>query len=277
MKNLKKRWGVFFSIIADPWTLVLIASVVLLFIFSGGQTNTTIRPLLFVLITISSAILGGRITKHWVDITEEGIVIARGKSAVRSLKLLLRNIFALEKRVAKFEDSTDEIKNHPEVVKRNYEEIQEICNLLEEETVNSIENWTDIIPEVDIKTKIGVISELKQSLKVKEDELTKLNNTKGKSDKDRKKLKAEVKEKKKQITSLERKIMERTIDLGSIIGANTAFVTPAYTKLHPKTGLLNIDTEINAHLLNHDDDAITIANDINNDLSKHIKDYKSKE
>ncbi len=260
MKNLKKRWGEFFSIIFGPWTVVLIASVALLFIFSVGQTNTTIRSLFFVLITIASAILGGRITKNWVDITEGGIVISRGKSAVRSLKLLLRNISALEQRVKKFEDRTDEIENHPEVTKRNYEEIIEICNLLEEEAVNSIENWTDIIPEADIKTQIGVISELRHSLKKKEDELTELNNelndTKDRSEEDNKKLEARVKEKVKEkeyISFLIKEIAKLNV-LGASNGIGGAVSFPH----------------------TYDYDVIDISKKIDEDLSKYIKDYKPK-
>ena len=68
------------------------------------------------------------------------MVVARGKSAVRGLKL----IASLENRVEEFGSSnTEEIRDHPEVVFRNYEEIVGICNILEEEAVNSIENWTD--------------------------------------------------------------------------------------------------------------------------------------
>jgi hypothetical protein len=220
LDKLRKRWELFFDVILDPWTLLLIISAILLFAFSIGQTNTTISSLFFVLITIASTILGGRITKHWVDITEGGVVIARGKSAVRGLKLLLRNISALEQRVAKCSDGNDEIEKHPEVTKRNYEEIREFCNLLEEETVNSIENWTDIVPEADIKTQIGIIGELKQSLQGKEEELEELNNelndTKGKSEEDHNKLEAEVKKIEKQKSDLEREMVERKIGLGGL-------------------------------------------------------------
>ncbi|MEW8266849.1 MAG: hypothetical protein AB2731_11970 [Candidatus Thiodiazotropha sp.] len=221
MENLKTRWKSFFSVILDPWTLVLIIGVIFLFTYTLGITDKTITSLLFVLITIASAVLGGRITKHWMDITEGGIVVARGKSAVRSLKLLLRNIFALERRVSNFSANLDEIENHPVVIKRNYEEVIEICNLLEEEAVNSIENWTDITPEADIKTQIGVISELKQSLVGKEKDLTSLNSklkdTKGKSEVERKRLQSEVDEKEKQIANLRREIFDKNLGLGGLV------------------------------------------------------------
>ncbi len=218
MKNLKSKWISFIGIALDPWTLVLSIGVLLLFLFSIDQTDKKITSLLFVLITAASAILGGRITKHWVDISDGGVVVARGKSAVRSLKLLLRNISALEKRVSLFIGSDGDIKIHPEVTKRNYEEIIAICNVLEEETVNSVENWTDIVPEADIKTQIGLISDLKQQLDGRGEELQSLKNElvekKGTSEDARKRLDDEVKEKKKQIAVLEKELLDKRIGLG---------------------------------------------------------------
>jgi len=53
---------------------------------------------------------------------------------------------------------------------RNYKEISRFCVLLAEEAGNSIENWTDIIPEADLKTEIGVITGLADELIDKENE-----------------------------------------------------------------------------------------------------------
>lgn len=218
MDKLKGRWKLFLEVVLDPWNLLLMVAVGAFFYISVGQTSSLASTLLFVLITITSAILGGRITKQWVDVTEGGIVIARGRSAVRSLKLLLRNVASLEGRIRTFRMREDEIKKHPVITKRNYEEAIEICNLLQEQTVNSIENWTDIVPEADIKTEIGVISNLKGSLNEKENDLNilkkQLDEAKGKSDQERNQLKEQIKEKEKQIKGLEREILDRKVRLG---------------------------------------------------------------
>lgn len=220
MDTLKTRWKIFAGIMLDPWNLLLTVGLVVLFSISSPELSALTSGLIFTLITIASAILGGRVTKRWVDITEGGVVIARGKSAVRSLKLLLRNIAALEARVASFLNNKDEIEKHPEVTKRNYEEIVEICNLLEEETVSSIENWTDIVPEAGIKTQIGIISELKNTLNDKENDLRRLNqqlqDAKGQSEQERIRLKEEIKRKERQISDLTREIMERKAGLGGL-------------------------------------------------------------
>ncbi len=218
MNTLKSRWKLFVDVVLDPWNLLMTIAIGAFFYLSIGQISSLASTLLFVLITISSVILGGRITKQWVDITEGGIVIARGRSAVRSLKLLLRYVAALEGRIRNFRMREDDIEKHPEVTKRNYEEAIEICNLLQEQTVNSIENWTDIVPEADIKTEIGVISDLKNTLKDKESDLKllkqQLDEAKGKSDRERKQLKEQIISKEKQIEELEREIIDRKVGLG---------------------------------------------------------------
>ena len=207
MKDLKTRWGLFFDVIGDPWNVLLIISLAILSYNSVNQANVLVSTLLFILITVASAILGGRIAKHWADITEVSIVSARGHAAVRNLKLLLRLVTALEKRVTVFRIREEDILNQPEVTKRNYEEAIETCKQIQEQTVNSIENWTDIVPEADIKTEIGVISDLKDSLNAKEEDLKLLKNQ---IQKDEGKTGKEFSDMKKQIIAKEIQIAELT-------------------------------------------------------------------
>ena len=46
------------------------------------------------------------------------------------------------------------------MVTAHLQEVLEKCNTLHEETINAIENWTDIIPEADVTTQIGKIGAL---------------------------------------------------------------------------------------------------------------------
>ena len=64
MANFIGRWTRFFGIILDPWNLTLILGVIGLFAFSIPQTNKTVSSLLFLLITLASGILGGRVFKQ---------------------------------------------------------------------------------------------------------------------------------------------------------------------------------------------------------------------
>lgn len=263
MDNLKNRWKMFAGVVFDPWTIFLLITVSILFFLSANEQNRFAASLLFVLITISSAILGGRVTKHWVDITEGGIVRARGKSAVRSLKLLLRNIASLETRIRNFRFAEDEIENHPEVIKRNYEEVVETCSLLQEETINSIENWTDIVPEADIKTQIGVISDLKSNISEKENELSllneKFNAAKGETEQSKKNLKEKILEKENQIKKLEREVMDKKIGIGglgllSIPTANLDALSSSHIDPSPYRGSLLgglLDTSYSSTIREH--------------------------
>lgn len=274
MDALKTRWKNFLGIMLDPFNLMAVIGLFVLFSVSSLELDALASGLVYTLVTVASAILGGRITKQWVDLTEGGIAIARGKSAVRSLKLLLRNVAALEARVGNFLQEKEEIEKHPAVTMRNYQEIIEICNLLEEETVSSIENWTDIVPEADIKSQIGIISELKNSLNNKEKDLENLNHqlldAKGQSDYEKARLKEEIRNKELQISELSLDIAKRKVGLGGglISGMGTLDLQAPWDKaldsLRSKTGLLastdlfaGTKTDISAGLLSTSTDKET--------------------
>ena len=207
MKELGNRWRLFMNIVLDPWVLVLLIATSGFLILSLYATNKATLGLLSVLITLSSAVLGGRVMKYWSDLTEQNIITTRGTTAVRGLKLLLRNIGSLESRLSIFLHQLDEESEATRIAKRNYEEAISACNVLEEEVVSSIENWTDIIPEADIKTQIGLISELKRKMKERAAELRKLKSehedTRGKTEEDKEFLQEQIREKTAQIVSLE--------------------------------------------------------------------------
>lgn len=204
MISLKHKWKAFFEIIFDPWILVFLISTVTLIVFQSNQTDKSISAILAVLISLSSAFLGGLIRKQWLDITEESVLIARGKSAIRSLKLLLGNVASVERRVCQYKERYAKQKQEAELIKICLEEIVEKCIVLEEEVLNSIENWTDIIPEADIKTQIGVISELKQSIESLMKDIdglkTELETTREKSRGESEALSKKILEKERQLS-----------------------------------------------------------------------------
>src|SRR5258706_2720185 len=98
--GLKQRWGTFLSILFDPWVLILTGATLLLFFVSSNRTagsDPALIAILNVLLTLSSGLLGGIVAKYWLDVSETTVLVARGKTAIRSLKLLLNNIDAFEK------------------------------------------------------------------------------------------------------------------------------------------------------------------------------------
>ena len=171
MKPLGEQWREFRTTAFEPVNLTLFIGLAILFYLSPPTQNGALASLIFVLITIGAAILGARVTKQLSESAGESLMKARGRLSVRSLSILLRNIAAFERRVKLFHDAEEHIQKHPEVTKRNYEEALGICVQLEEQVVSSIENWTDIVPEADIKTQIGLISDLRSNLEATTNEL----------------------------------------------------------------------------------------------------------
>lgn len=218
MTKLTKRWGLFLSIVLDPWTLCFLFVIAFLVYKSLTQTpqSITSSTLFTLLITFTSAVLGGRIAKQWVDVTEGGILVARGKAAVRGLKLLLSSIISLDKRISYY--LTQPHIEKASVTKIILEEIRERCNILAEESVSSIENWTDIIPEADVKTHIGVISDLKYQLESTAKEMQSLNaelsQTKDKSKEDLDDLMKRIKDKDNELSKLERELRRKAANFG---------------------------------------------------------------
>ena len=209
MENLKSSWSKFLNIVLDPWTILLLASIILLVFLSQNENYTQISSLIYLLASISSAILGSRVTKNWLDLSEGRVLVARGKSAIRALRLLSININILEKRVKEYIKRQGKIDIKNEIVVTYLEEILDKCNILQEETINSIENWTDIIPEIDIKSKIGLISDYKNKVEQTQKEIQELNDkysvlekTKGESDIEKKRLKKEIDEKRLEVMEL---------------------------------------------------------------------------
>lgn len=221
MNALKERWKTFACVILDPWSVLLTIVVGGLLCFSLQKTpEATTFVLLSILLALTSAVLGGRVSQQWIAATESGILATRGRSAVSGLKLLLRNIAALEARVQSFQVRESESQKFPVVVKRSYEEVLATCSLLQEETVSSIENWTDIVPEADIRTQIVEITSLKAQIDEKEYErelLQKvLNETKGESKQERARLCAQIQEKDDQIRKLQQEVIHRDLDVFNV-------------------------------------------------------------
>ena len=99
MKPLRESWQSFVSITLNPWSMILILSTILLNVVLIRQTDRNIVSILTLLVSLSSGILGGVLAKKWDDLTGEKVLIARGKVAIRGLKLLLGSAVALQKRV----------------------------------------------------------------------------------------------------------------------------------------------------------------------------------
>jgi hypothetical protein len=173
--SLKEKWKGFFDIVFDPWVLLMTIATIIFICYSLNTDNKELIAISTLIISLCSGLLGGIIVNKWSHLTELKVLVVRGKSAIRSLKLILLNISNIEKRTKIYIASINENNNEFKLITSYFEEIIEKCNILEEEIISSIENWTDVIPEVEnLKTQIGLISEIKSQKVALETEISSL-------------------------------------------------------------------------------------------------------
>jgi hypothetical protein len=201
--ELCEKWKLFFNILLDPWLLILLISTIILVVFSNDSDNREFLLYINLLITLTSSLLGGFFSNKWASLTEKNVLEVRAKSAIRSLKLIFTTINNLENRTNLFLNRIKQEDENSGLIKTNLEEIIEKCNILEEETINSIEDWTDIIPEVEnVKSQIGLISELKIEVVSKQAEIALLKEESGQN----KELQEKLENKEKELQSIKAKL-----------------------------------------------------------------------
>lgn len=222
MISLKERWKAFGTIIFDPWIILLLISTVLLSVVLIRQSDVIIISILTFLVALFSGVLGGIVAKRWDDLTEEKVIVARAKAANRSLQLLLGSVIALERRVRLYiqrnSDTSNKSKITEEVIKTYLEEIVVDSVALEEKVINSIEDWTDILPNLEVKTVLNLIRELNgnysSTLSQLEQVNTALQETKDRSDANVKKLEEEKSEIQKELSRIRKELREKSLQVG---------------------------------------------------------------
>lgn len=241
--KLGKEWSTFLGILFSPIVLVLIGATVLFIylLLSNPSTNPLpagIEAALTVIIAISSGLAGAEVSRRWSEVNETSVLVTRGKSAIRGLKLLSTNISNLERRVTVYiskicEPNTDEESNNFESVLLTYEEIIERCSVLQEEAINAIEEWQDIIPEVaNLKTKIGEYTELRLNqarLRTEKAQLEEeLETTRAESEGENAELRARLNEKQRELERISNRLNHTSSIISdvSVIGQHRSGFNP---------------------------------------------------
>ena len=165
LKRLGASWLSFLEVVFNPLSVILVGCTLGLIYFDTiARSTLEASPAMAVIITaamsLCAGLAGAFLEKRWNRISESGVLITRGKSAIRGLTLLLQNLNGLERRAVIYLGRAREGGADASVTS-SYEEIIDRCNALEEEAANSIEEWQDIIPEANLKTQIGLITTLK--------------------------------------------------------------------------------------------------------------------
>jgi len=240
LTKLKDDWIAFLGIVLNPINLglmILTGGLMALHLATPAETKPSpvVDAAITIMIAVLSGLVGARISDEWTKVTEAGVLVTRGKSAIRGLKLLLNNISATEKRVTDFVGDIDLSHTSSIPTMQGYEELLDKCNALEEATINAIEEWQDIIPEAaNLSTQIGLISQLKgeglslhrQIVQAKA-ELDTLNTVREKSDEEKEQLSLSLKENEEELKKVNAELRAARSKLdATVLGGSPLSIKP---------------------------------------------------
>jgi hypothetical protein len=199
---------------------MLLLSACALVFGSSVQADKRLVAVLSIAASLCSGLLGGVVARKWGEHTERQVLVARGRSAIRNLRLLLSSVRTMEKRVEKYLARLPEADCGREVVKTYLEEVLERCVVLHDEGINAIENWTDIIPEADITTQIGKIGDLELRIAANVAEIDtlrqQLSENKNRSEAEIRAAQDRVCEKEKEVADARAELTARRSSLGGV-------------------------------------------------------------
>lgn len=155
-------WKRFWALVTEPWTAILLVASVALFVIGQQKLQPSVTALVQILLAVASGVLGARVTNQLESASGKSILEARGKVAVRGLKLMLVQTTAFQVRIQRFLTNREHIENHPEVTERNYEEAIEFCRRIQEQAASAMETWGDVVPAADLSSLIGRITEAEE-------------------------------------------------------------------------------------------------------------------
>jgi hypothetical protein len=206
---VKEKWLIFLNIVADPWIAILAVICSIIVFINTNHYNSILTSILSLLLILCSGIIGARLIKIWTDATNEGMLLSRGKIAIRDLILLIENIGNIKKRIQVYILRQNEEQNKRTVI-LSFEELIEKCNILEREVLNSIESWSDIIHDADISTRLEDISLTTKYINKEKTEQEKLKvqleGLRTRPEKEKEEIKNIITENTKKIRDLEKAI-----------------------------------------------------------------------
>jgi len=250
MSPQRNRLKTIREILFYPWIFLLFIGTLVITSIMLNQTNSIVIATSAFLVSLFSGVLGGIVVKRLSMITEEKLITAKGNSAYSSLQLILSNVISLERRVRLYLQRYNNIeyskKINPEVINTYFEEVIEECVKLEEKLINSIEYWTDVLPDVDIKPVLNLIRELKIEFNEKsahlEQVINELRDTKNKSKEEISELNKGRMEITEDLLRMKKELQKKSAQIGipsiseSLIAGDNFYPTIESNPVNPESG-----------------------------------------
>lgn len=273
---LKDDWKKFVEVVLNPIIVVLAGlTIYLCYILQNtDKTDGNLSVLLTVAISIFSGVVGNRIhAKTQIHEGEEKL-ITRGQSAIRGLSIILSGINNFNLRIRDCAKLIEEEKDNRVVLRRNYEEFVDKCIHLQEQTINAIEEWKDIVPDADISKLHQNISKLEREKLSAEERiqiLTKeLSEAKGDIISTKSKLKEAISERDRTKKELEEQRLHNPISkLPSLSGSPLYFEDDKQVAITIPSGMSEIYGYRSNLNMNNDDNFISVKLNEENKRKKH--------
>ncbi|HLC06247.1 MAG TPA: hypothetical protein VJK02_24695 [Anaerolineales bacterium] len=242
LRKLGEDWSKFLRVVLSP-PVVVLATLALFMLWQSlsSDETTAVPPLvkatLTLLMSVFSGLLGALISGRWREITEQGVLVARGKSAIRALRLLLSYIGSMERRILSLSHAVAQLGNGNEVIGSGLDEQIDRCGYLQEATIAAIEEWQDVIPDAaNLGTQIGLISEMKGKELLLQQEVSNLRNeleqAKEQSAGEADRLRGDLGKKEAELSRVESKLRDlQTVFNRSVLAGSSLGIRPAADSL----------------------------------------------
>lgn len=149
---LRDQWGQFAIVMFSPLVVVLVLSAVTsIGVQARLGMGSGINAFFTVITAVLTGVAGAVIHDRWSKMRGEAVISARGRSAVRGLRLLLRHLNSFDEHhlhsVRKLHFDTDDPNRIDPLEGKIMEDVHFYLKQLRNHIINAIDEWTDFVPE----------------------------------------------------------------------------------------------------------------------------------
>jgi len=158
LDQISPQWSIFFQILFQPWAIVCILLSIGALFCSYDNKDKNLTLLLSIAASIFTSVVGALYYDRYKDISGNTVLVKKGAGAVRSLFLIVEKIKNVSLRANK---------------SKNIEEIENLINLIEKDVSNSINEWTDVLPNIETAYMDVIFSSIQKAESSLSDEINK--------------------------------------------------------------------------------------------------------
>ncbi len=158
-RKLGNSWGSLFRAVLYPWPILFVVTTALLFIFED-QFPTALAALFDILLLLSSGLFGAAFISRFLGQNVHRVLATRGESAILSLANMQRKVIGISKSLEKIDlgEANKELQTHIDYQR-------DFLNYLYYDILNSIQDWSGILPSVNLSEYVNRNNEIEVEMK----------------------------------------------------------------------------------------------------------------